>query len=255
MYAGQFVLSLLTSFFVVFVITMSVQNGVPASMAIMFPVMAWLCFVVPTVGSAILWSNCDRSIAWQKFFSDIFAILVTILVISLVTVGYLSLGSEQSPVTATPQTVTLAGTFTCLPHLDTTGPQTEECAFGLKSDAGEYYAVNFGAGADAMNQFQAQQHITAEGFVVPKEALSSDNWAKYTMKGIFTITKVIEPTPATSTNGKLNINVVCESALAYMSFPNGASADAFVADCKEGKHPEVIERYRADMNLGDGALI
>ena len=55
--------------------------------------------------------------------------------------------------------------------------------------------------------------------------------------------------------GKLDINVVCEGALAYMSFPDGESADVFVAECKEGKHPEVIERYKAEMNLGDGAAI
>ena len=55
--------------------------------------------------------------------------------------------------------------------------------------------------------------------------------------------------------GKLNINVVCEGALAYMSFPDGASAEAFVAECKEGKHPEVIEKFKKDMNLGDGATI
>lgn len=55
--------------------------------------------------------------------------------------------------------------------------------------------------------------------------------------------------------GKININTVCEGALAYMSFSDGASADAFVAECKEGKHPEVIERFKADMNLGDGAAI
>ena len=57
-----------------------------------------------------------------------------------------------------------------------------------------------------------------------------------------------------SMQGKLNISAVCEDALAYMSFPDGATADAFVAECKEGKHPEVIERYKTDMNLGDGAL-
>jgi hypothetical protein len=62
-----------------------------------------------------------------------------------------------------------------------------------------------------------------------------------------------ENEPASS--GKLNINVVCEGALAYMSFPDGESADAFVAECKAGEHPEVIERYKAEMNLGDGAAI
>jgi hypothetical protein len=65
---------------------------------------------------------------------------------------------------------------------------------------------------------------------------------------------MIDPAPATS-SGKLNINVVCEGALAYMTFPNGEAAAKFVAECKEGKHPEVIERYKADMGFGDGAAI
>lgn len=55
--------------------------------------------------------------------------------------------------------------------------------------------------------------------------------------------------------GKLDINAVCEGALAYMSFENGEAAAEFVAECKEGNHPEVIERYKADMGLGDGAAI
>lgn len=85
MYAAQMALSLLTSFAVVFVVTLSVQNGVPLSMAIGFPVFSWLCFMVPIIGSGILWSNCDRSIAWKKFFSDIFSNLVIILLIALLT--------------------------------------------------------------------------------------------------------------------------------------------------------------------------
>ena len=58
-----------------------------------------------------------------------------------------------------------------------------------------------------------------------------------------------------ATQGKLDINAVCEGALAYMTFPDGESAEAFVEECKEGEHPEVIERYKADMNLGAGATI
>lgn len=61
------------------------------------------------------------------------------------------------------------------------------------------------------------------------------------------------PTPMSA--GKLDINVVCEGALAYMTFPDTKAADTFVADCKEGKHPEVIERYKADHGFGDGAQI
>lgn len=59
----------------------------------------------------------------------------------------------------------------------------------------------------------------------------------------------------TPISGKIDINAVCEGALAYMTFPDAASADAFVAECKEGKHPEVIEHFKADMNLGDDAAI
>lgn len=63
------------------------------------------------------------------------------------------------------------------------------------------------------------------------------------------------PTGADASQGKINIDEVCNGALAYMTFTDGASADAFVSECKEGKHPEVIEKYKADMNLGAGAAI
>jgi hypothetical protein len=63
------------------------------------------------------------------------------------------------------------------------------------------------------------------------------------------------PVGADAPQGKLNINVICEGALAYMSFTDGAAAEKFVAECKAGEHPEVIEKYKADMNLGDGAQI
>lgn len=59
----------------------------------------------------------------------------------------------------------------------------------------------------------------------------------------------------TNTQGKIDINAVCEGALAYMSFPDGASAEKFVAECKEGKHPQVIEDYKKQLNLGEGVAI
>ncbi len=81
-YAAQMFLSLLTSFAVTFIVAMSLKNGVTFSMATGFLLINWLCFVVPTVGMQILWGNCDRSIAWQKFFSDSLNILVTMLVVA-----------------------------------------------------------------------------------------------------------------------------------------------------------------------------
>ncbi len=101
-------------------------------------------------------------------------------------------GDTDDGMSSVPYEATISGQYVCLPHVDTTGPQTEECAFGLKTDAGEYYAVNFGQSADAMQQFQSGAHIRAEGFIVIKEALSTDHWQKYDMEGIFTITRMLE---------------------------------------------------------------
>lgn len=54
--------------------------------------------------------------------------------------------------------------------------------------------------------------------------------------------------------GKIDPRVVCEGALAYMTFASGAEADAFVESCVAGEHPEVIDRYINDRGL-DGAAI
>lgn len=77
----------------------------------------------------------------------------------------------------------------CLPYLDKMRAQSEECIFGLQTDDNVYYMVNFGSSESAMEDFRAGKHITAKGFVVLKEALSTDHWAPYDMKGIFTITE------------------------------------------------------------------
>ncbi len=85
LYAAQMLLSLLTSSAVVFILIMSVQNGVSFKLALGFVLFNWLCFMVPTIGSGIIWSNVDRKIALKKFFSDILNHLVTILLIAGLT--------------------------------------------------------------------------------------------------------------------------------------------------------------------------
>lgn len=85
MYAGQIGLSLLTSFAVVFVVALSIQNHVPFMMAIGFVIFNWLAFMVPIIGQGILWSNCDPKIAWKKFFSDSLSNLASVLLIAYMT--------------------------------------------------------------------------------------------------------------------------------------------------------------------------
>ena len=82
-YGAQFVLSALTSFAVAFIMVMSIRNGVSIWVALGFVAMNWLCFIVPTIGSSILWGNCDRAIAWKKFFSEIACNLVTLMLVGL----------------------------------------------------------------------------------------------------------------------------------------------------------------------------
>lgn len=58
-----------------------------------------------------------------------------------------------------------------------------------------------------------------------------------------------------TSQAKINIEAVCNGALAYMTFADGKSADLFVKDCIDGKHPEVIEKFKADLNLNAGVEI
>ncbi len=60
-------------------------------------------------------------------------------------------------------------------------------------------------------------------------------------------------TPPVSSQ-KIDPQVACESALAYMTFQSGDDADAFVAACVAGEHPEVIDRYIESLGV-DGMMI
>jgi len=84
-YAAQMALSLLTSVATVFIMSMSIQNGVTVPLALGFVVFNWLCFMVPVVGGQLLWANVEGSVALRKFFSDISNHLVNILLIALLT--------------------------------------------------------------------------------------------------------------------------------------------------------------------------
>lgn len=62
-------------------------------------------------------------------------------------------------------------------------------------------------------------------------------------------------TPTNESMGaKIDINVVCDGALAYMTFPSGAEAEAWVEACKRGEHPEAIEQYKVQMGIADSRM-
>lgn len=58
-----------------------------------------------------------------------------------------------------------------------------------------------------------------------------------------------------TSGAKIDIDAVCDGALAYMSFPNGAEAEAWVAACKRGEHPEAIDQWKQMNGITDDRAI
>jgi hypothetical protein len=116
--------------------------------------------------------------------------LLLLIVISVIALSrqYSSTTSpDTEPETVESYTATLTGTYLCLPHSDTSGPQTLECALGLQIDAGDYYALDFNASPTTPATLATGSKITVTGIVTPVEMLSSDHWRKYPIKGIFSV--------------------------------------------------------------------
>jgi hypothetical protein len=121
----------------------------------------------------------------------IIVVLILVAGLSVVVSKQLSAKKAQREFNANvsiPLAVTGRGTFVCLPHKDTTGPQTLECASGFLTEANEYYAVSTEELPEEFrNLTQTDQRVEITGLTVPVEALSTDMWQKYNMKGIIQI--------------------------------------------------------------------
>lgn len=94
--------------------------------------------------------------------------------------------------TQTPSPITISGTYTCLPKVNTGGPVTLECALGLQTDAG-YYALDTSVVLTAnYPAIQTGESITVEGMLVPLEMVSVDRWQTYDVVGIIAVEKIIQ---------------------------------------------------------------
>jgi hypothetical protein len=87
-----------------------------------------------------------------------------------------------------PKRINLVGVYLCLPHKNTSGPQTDECAFGIKTDEGKYYGLDFSLSSKLISGLKASDRISADGVFVPLERLNTDIWQKYPIEGIFSVT-------------------------------------------------------------------
>ena len=76
--------------------------------------------------------------------------------------------------------VTLRGEIVCLPHRNTEGPQTMECAFGLKTANG-FYALS---SQQNVIPPETGKSVEVKGVMVPAQAINSDQWQKYNIVGV-----------------------------------------------------------------------
>ena len=98
--------------------------------------------------------------------------------------------SEKGPYSQIPQRKTVEGVTECLPHRNTSGPQTLECAFGIKETGTNYhYAVNLNLLAQQYS-FETGVNISVEGVFVPIEQISTNMWQKYNIVGIISVTSL-----------------------------------------------------------------
>lgn len=83
-YSAQLFLSFLTSFFIGFVTSYTVQNGGPANAVYFYVAMTWAAFTVPMIGQNILWGTSEGALAWKRFASDSAYNLITFMIIAFV---------------------------------------------------------------------------------------------------------------------------------------------------------------------------
>lgn len=93
-----------------------------------------------------------------------------------------SLIVETGP--ASPDDVSVSGTAICLPHRDE-HKRLLECAFGLRTEDGSNYAVDVTSiNLGVLQDMESAERIAVAGTFVPLEAVASDQWLKYDIKGI-----------------------------------------------------------------------
>jgi hypothetical protein len=88
-----------------------------------------------------------------------------------------------------PHSQTIVGFWECLPHKDTSGPQTTECAFGIAKDQSHgHYAVDTSLMSTYPVDYPTGTQVRITGIVTPANQLSSVQ--KYDIDGIISATSI-----------------------------------------------------------------
>jgi len=82
----------------------------------------------------------------------------------------------------------LSGEYACVPQNGKIPGENEECLLGLKTNAGEYYLIDFNLMSQTPPEMKKGDQVSANGMITPIEMLSTDHWQSYELKGIFSVT-------------------------------------------------------------------
>ncbi len=96
---------------------------------------------------------------------------------------------ERGAYSELPQQMSITGIWECLPHKDTTGPQTMECAFGIAKDQSDgHYAIDTSLMSTYPVDFATGTHVRVQGIVTPANQLNSIQ--KYDIDGVIQATSI-----------------------------------------------------------------
>lgn len=117
-------------------------------------------------------------------------LLVALGCILLTSCGTTS-ARRSDDVPEAPRHVTLSGMSVCLPHRDTSGPHTMECALGLKARDGTHYALDLSIyQAEMYWDFPTHEQVSIEGTLVPLDDIDGRTWDVYDIAGQVRVTSI-----------------------------------------------------------------
>lgn len=81
----------------------------------------------------------------------------------------------------------MEGSWECLPHKNTKGPETVECAFGVVVDRSTtHYALDL-SNFSGVDNFPAGEHLRVTGTRVERNQTNAWMWERYPIDGIIRI--------------------------------------------------------------------
>lgn len=92
--------------------------------------------------------------------------------------------------------VIITGNFSCLPLRDSIGPAPEatpdeDCALGVRSRDGQYYALDISRIQDANQDLKVEDTIAVTGTLRPIEDIPASEWANYNIAAIIRVNTLL----------------------------------------------------------------